>query len=100
MPPAHAIASRMSESKPPHLPSARTGKIHEFHVEPVIPSELFASAAMIPATRVPCHELLETEQPENCPWFDSCCVTQSPASDASESRPPPSFAAAAFTIKS
>src|ERR1700741_1335604 len=100
MPPAHAIASRMSESKPPHLPSARTGKIQGLHVLPATPSLLFVSAPTIPATRVPCHELFLTSQPANRPWFDSCCEPQSPASDASASRPSPSLAAAAFVMKS
>ena len=47
-PPAHSIAARMSESEPPHLPSARTGRIQPFQPSPAMPRELFASAPMIP----------------------------------------------------
>ena len=92
----------MSESKPPHLPRARAGRIHGFQVIPVTPSELFDSAPMIPETRVPCHELFEAPQLVNGPLLAllSADVTQSPGSVGSESRPLPSFAIAACVMKS
>src|SRR6516165_3625233 len=80
-PAAHDIASMMSESKPPHLPSARAGRIRVFQVMPVMPTALFESAPMIPVVRVPCHELLETPQPVNglLVALFSAAVIQSPA---------------------
>jgi len=65
-PAAQRIASRMSESTPPHLPSTRSGRIFGPQVIPVMPAVLLDSAPRMPATRVPCQELLLTVQPENC----------------------------------
>jgi len=59
---------------------------------------LLLIAPRIPAVRVPCQVLLVTVQPENCVVFASAAVTQSPGSEASESRPPPSLETAAFEI--
>ena len=59
MPADHNIAVRMSESVPPHLPSARTGRISGSHETPATPTALLPAAAAMPATRVPCHELYD-----------------------------------------
>jgi hypothetical protein len=48
-PAAQRMPSTMSESYPPHLPKTRTGKIFEFQLIPVIPSELFPDAPIVPA---------------------------------------------------
>src|SRR5579862_8791945 len=56
-PPAHSIPLMMSESSPPHLPSARTGSIGEPQVTPATPTPLLVAALRRPATRVPCQEL-------------------------------------------
>ena len=99
-PPAHSIAARMSESEPPHLPSARTGRIQPFQPSPAMPRELFASAPMIPATRVPCQELSPCWQEPNTPLDASAAVTQSPGSEGSGSQPSPSFALPESRMKS
>src|SRR3954469_8320838 len=64
-PAAQRMASRMSESTPPHLPSTLTGRIFGCQLIPVMPVALFESAPRMPATRVPCHELFSPVQPEN-----------------------------------
>src|SRR5882757_6860658 len=91
-PAAQRMASRMSESAPPHLPRTRTGRIFGSHVIPVMPVALLDSAPRIPATRVPCHELFSTVQPWNFVVAASAVVIQSPGSDASASLPSPSLA--------
>src|SRR5512135_1149995 len=53
----HLIASAMSDSDPPHLPSARTGCTRTFHAMPAMPMPLFAVAAATPAMCVPCQLL-------------------------------------------
>src|SRR6266853_2783864 len=58
MPAAHSIPAMMSESRPPHLPSTRTGSSHGLQVRPAIPVPLLLSAPRSPDTRVPCQELL------------------------------------------
>src|SRR5882757_903642 len=88
-PAAQRMASRMSESTPPHLPSTRTGRIFGCQVIPVIPVALFERAPRIPATRVPCHELFSTVHPEKAVVAASAVVIQSPGSDASASLPSP-----------
>ncbi len=96
------IASMMSESWPPHFPSARTGRILPCQVMPVIPTALFAMAPRIPTTRVPCQELFSTVQPANGLVVSvvSACVTQSPGSEASASRGSPSLAMFTSVMKS
>ncbi len=91
-PPAQSIAAMMSESVPPHLPSARTGSTQPFHVVPAIPRALFETAPTMPATRVPCHELSSGALPLNGPDAASAADTQSPGSDGSASQPSPSLA--------
>src|SRR3977135_307693 len=93
MPAAHAMPARMSESKPPHLPSTRTGRIQPLQVMPAMPVWLLVMAPRIPATRVPCQLLLDTLQPANSGFLVSPLEIQSPGSDASEARPAPSLAA-------
>src|SRR4029079_16512757 len=83
------IPSRISESRPPHLPSARTGRIRACQVIPLMPVELLAIAPRIPAVRVPCQELFSTVQPWNVVVWVSAVVTQSPGSEASASLPSP-----------
>src|ERR1700732_2824030 len=90
----------MSESTPPHLPRTRTGRIFGCQVIPVIPVELLDSAPRIPATRVPCHELFSTVQPENFVVAASAEVIQSPGSDRSASLPLPSLATTGSVMKS
>ncbi len=99
-PAAQRIASMMSESKPPHLPRARTGRIIPFQVIPVTPTALLAIAPRMPATRVPCQELFSTVQPLNRVVCVSCVVTQSPGSEASASLPSPSLAIVGSEMKS
>src|SRR4051812_37270375 len=90
-PAAQRMASRMSELTPPHLPRTRTGRIFGCQVIPVIPVALFDKAPRMPATRVPCHELFSTVQPEKVLPAASALVTQSPGSEASGSLPSLSF---------
>ncbi len=84
MPAAQSMPVMMSESVPPHTPSARTGKICGFQVTPATPSELLVSAPSMPATRVPCQELTCA-----CVWLAhsaldrSALLIQSPGSEAS-----------------
>ena len=82
----------MSESKPPHLPSTRTGRILTPKAVPAMPWPLFAAAPIRPAILVPCQELSSTPQFLNCPLAFSPAVIQSPGSLASASRPSPSLA--------
>ena len=49
-PAAQRIPAMMSESKPPHLPSTRTGSTRVAPPTPAIPNPLLAWAATIPAT--------------------------------------------------
>ncbi len=99
-PAAQRMPSRMSESVPPHLPSTRTGRICAPQLIPAIPVELFVLAARMPAVRVPCQELSPTVQFLNFVVATSADVTQSPGSEASASRPSPSFATAGSVMKS
>src|SRR5215469_16218053 len=87
IPAAHSIPEMMSESSPPHLPTARTGSSRAFQATPAIPRLLLVAAARMPATRVPCQllgsgapcTLLHTPPGE---LLTSCVVTQSPVSVA------------------
>src|SRR5579885_1864783 len=99
-PAAHIMPARMSESNPPHLPSTRTGRIFPCHDNPATPRELLVAAPRIPAVRVPCHELICVSQPLNCELAVSVESIQSPGSEASASRPPPSFATVVLPTKS
>src|ERR1700683_5446703 len=84
MPAAHSMPLMMSESWPPHTPSARTGRTCVFQVTPAIPSALLAIAPSTPATRVPCHELTVVALWfEHSGWLRSALVIQSPGSEAS-----------------
>src|SRR4051812_17888200 len=84
-PAAHIIPARMSESYPPHLPSTRTGRIFDCQLMPATPRELLVSAPRMPATRVPCHELILISQLLNCDDPVSDELIQSPGSEASAS---------------
>src|SRR4051794_20529221 len=94
-PEAQVIASAMSASVPPHFPSARTGCTFALKATPVTPLALLETAAIVPATCVPCHELLEPVG-----WPHSPAAYQSPSSLGLLSRPLPSRAAVASLTKS
>src|SRR5882724_12221550 len=88
----HRIASRISESYPPHFPNTRTGRIQDSQVVPAIPMLLLVAAPINPDTRVPCQELFSIVhfEKKGCCW--SLLSIQSPGSVGSPSRPSPSFA--------
>jgi hypothetical protein len=67
-----------------------------------MPRPLFALAPMTPATWVPCQELSDSPQFSKAPPFSpfSAAVTQSPGSEESLSRPPPSLATSRSAMKS
>ena len=77
----------MSELKPPHLPSTRIGMIGLAQFTPATPTPLLVSAAIVPATCVPCHELVRAEDPTP----HSPAAVQSPGSLGSGSRLLPSL---------
>src|SRR5450631_1447286 len=79
MPPAQSMAASISESVPPHLPSARTGRIQLLQVRPATPVALLVIAPSMPTTRVPCQELLATVQSLNSVVLVSAMLKQSPA---------------------
>ena len=99
-PAAHATASMMSESSPPHLPSARTGRILAPQSIPASHWPLLEFAAMLPATPVPCHELSPISHSRNSGSVLSAALTQSPGSEASASRLSPSLAILGSVMKS
>src|SRR6185295_11178504 len=86
-PTAQRIASTMSDVKPPHFPSTRTGRILLTQLIPATPVALLLAAPMVPATCVPWKVLFVAPQPAKNPAAFSADVTQSPASAAFESRP-------------
>ena len=89
------IASAMSAIEPPHLPSTRTGWTLALNATPATPLLLFAIAATVPATCVPCQlEFDEYGTPH------SFVANQSPSSFGFESRPLPSRAVADDEMKS
>src|SRR5579872_2014865 len=95
MPADHMMPAMMSESRPPHLPRARTGSRYGFHVIPAMPTLLLVSAPRTPMTRVPCQELLSTLQlalGNTLVLARSVLSIQSPGSDGSGSQPSPSLA--------
>src|SRR5450755_2160462 len=100
MPPAQSMAASISESAPPHLPSARTGRVQLLQVRPATPFALLVIAPRMPTTRVPCQELLATLQSLNSVVLVSAMLTQSPGSDASASRPSASLAELTLDTKS
>src|SRR5947208_1634717 len=83
-PAAQATASAMSLILPPHLPSARTGRIFAAQSMPAVYELLSAFAAITPATDVPCQLLLRTSQ-SVWPSMISPLLTQSPGSLGSAS---------------
>ena len=88
----HRIASVMSDPKPKHLPSARTANILASYATPGMPTALLPTAAIVPATCVPCQELLRSEQVSKIGLALSSALIQSPGSEGSASRPSPSLA--------
>src|SRR5437879_9334233 len=101
-PAAQRAPSRISETKPPHLPRTRTGRILDVQLIPATPTPLFVTAPMVPATWVPCQLLSLTEQPTKGPptVVLSADVTQSPGSEGSASLRSPSFATFTSLTKS
>ena len=101
-PAAQYMPSTMSATSAPHLPATRTGSTRPFQLMPATPNALSVTAATMPAMSVPCHELLATSQLPNSVGllFLSACVTQSPGSLGSASRPLPSLANSTVETKS
>src|SRR5579864_1389924 len=101
IPAAHSMAETMSESRPPHLPSARSGRIWAFQVMPATPAPLFVAAPRIPAVRVPCQELgPAVALPHRLAFPEmSLLVTQSPESTAPGPGQLPPFATKASDMK-
>src|ERR1700688_1767495 len=94
-PAAHMIAAAMSDTRPEHLPIARTGSTMVLGATPAMPMPLLVSAPTMPATLVPCQELLAiVVQPAwmNSVWAISVRSSQSPGSDAPACQPWPSLA--------
>src|SRR6478736_8600224 len=58
IPAAQYMAAITSESKPPHLPSARAGNTRMLKPVPAMPTPLSVLAATMPDTRVPCQLLV------------------------------------------
>ena len=102
-PAAQRSAARMSESRPPHLPSTRSGSTRTPRPTLAMPMPLSVSAATRLDVRVPCQELLRcTSQSPKLPGSASfsAWVRKSPVSVGSASRPSPSPAAAGLLRKS
>src|SRR5439155_2405351 len=92
-PAAQYMPSTISSTSAPHLPATRTGSTRPCWLMPATPTPLLVAAAIRPAMIVPCQVLLVTSQSLNSGLLAfSLEVTQSPGSDGSVSRPPPSFA--------
>src|SRR5688572_7495309 len=91
MPAAQRMPARMSESRPPHLPSTRTGSTQTFQPNPAMPTELLVRAPTMPETRVPCQLLDEVLQEESSAFERSLSSNQSPASEASAAQSLPSL---------
>ena len=98
------MPSTMSDTSAPHLPATRTGRMRALQLMAATPvgCASLVEAAIRPAMLVPCQELFSTVQPENasCGLSTSACVTQSPGSDGSLSRPLPSLAYSTVETKS
>ena len=87
----------MSSKVPPHLPSTRTGRIFAFQSMPGDPGRrCCVFAAIRPLTKVPCQLL---GSPGDAVAALAVAVP-SPGSDASRSRPLPSFARCRSLMKS
>src|SRR5688500_20254259 len=99
-PAAQRMPARMSLSRPPHLPSTRTGRMYEFQLRPATPAELLVSAPIMPATRVPCQVLEDVSQLAYMTFVLSLASIQSPGSDGSVSRASPSLDMCAAPTKS
>ncbi len=97
-PDTQTIASAMSEVKPPHLPSTRAGTTLALNATPATPLPLLVTAAMVPATCVPCQ--LDASKVAGSPGPHSLGLIQSPGSLASLSRPLPSLATKVSEMKS
>src|SRR5690606_7677723 len=95
-PDAQTIASAMSASVPPHLPRTRTCCTFAPNATPATPLLLLVTAAMVPATWVPCQLEFDAGQPA---WH-SFAAYQSPSSCGFASRPLPSRAVAELEMKS
>src|SRR4249919_2884533 len=92
---AQTMASEMSEMNPPHLPSTRSGSTLALNATPATPLALLVTAAIVPATWVPCQlELVLPGKPH------SESLLQSPGSFGSVSRPSPSLAENVSLMKS
>ena len=91
-PEAHSMPSRMSSNVPPHLPSARTGRIFAPVVRPAMPMPLLVLAAICPATKSPWKKL--SSAGPHSP------LLQSPSSRGFGSRPSPSRARLGSVMKS
>ena len=89
MPTAHSMPAWMSESKPPHLPSTRTGMTLTVRPTLAMPTPLPVAAPIRPSVCVPCQELFEAVGQSVLVSF---AATKSPGSEASLSRPLPSLA--------
>src|SRR5262245_41847479 len=83
---------RVPPSEPPHVPRTRGGRMYEGQSRPETPVALLVIAPIIPATRVPCHELSDRAQLASATLVRSAELTQSPGSEGSASSPSPSFA--------
>ena len=89
------IAAAMSDTRPEHVPTARTGSTIARGAMPAIPMPLLVAAPMTPATFVPCQELGSTVvQPASMNRVIAASVAsiQSPGSEASACQPSPSLA--------
>src|SRR5262245_34251362 len=62
-PQAHTIASAMSDVRPPQRPSTRSGTTFAPNATPATPLPLFVTAAIVPATCVPCQLELNAGSP-------------------------------------
>ena len=80
---------------PPHLPSTRRGRIFAPWAMPATPVALLVSAAIVPATCVPCQLDDVCPDPSHSPG-----AAHSPGSCESSSRPVPSLEVAISAMKS
>src|SRR4249919_1077217 len=90
MPPdAHTTASEMSLNWPPQWPSTRIGNSCASPAIPAMPTPLLVTAAMVPATCVPCQLLGAARHPavdQGGAWGQSP-GSQPPACRVGDSRP-------------
>lgn len=97
-PPAHIIASMMSDDQPPQWPRARAMNTRDPPATPATPTPLFVRAAIVPATWVPC----QLDGMNRWYWLQVVSVAslQSPSSAGLASRPEPSRAMLGSVMKS